>query len=276
MKTIAHISDLHFGQVDPAVAQGLIADLHRQQPSLVIVSGDLTQRARRSQYKAAAGYMKELPQPRLCVPGNHDIPLFDVAQRFLSPLDRYKHYISKELFPCYTDGNLTVLGINTARSLTWKSGRISTDQIQETERILSGLPKAHFKVVVTHHPFIPPPGQEDAGIKMVGRASHALEVFEQYKVDLLLSGHLHHGYTGNIRTYYPSSKRSIIAAQAGTAISNRVRQEPNGYNLIRLEPGHIEVEVRQWTKTEFSKVTNATFTQENGQWRPDQSKGQSL
>lgn len=270
MKTIAHISDLHFGTEDPEVAEGLVEDLCRMEPVLVVNSGDFTQRARRSQFRSAAEFMKRLPHPRLSVPGNHDIPLFDVVRRFISPLGRYKRYITDELFPRYVDEGLAVLGINTARSLTWKSGRISVEQIQKMEQILSGLPGTLFKIVVTHHPFIPPPGQEDSGVDLVGRAGRALEVLEKGGVDLLLAGHLHHGYTGDIRTYYPSSKRSIIVAQAGTAISDRIRSEPNGYNIIRVEGEHVGVEVRRWkeTKKTFSEAGKVAFTLEDGLWVP--------
>jgi 3',5'-cyclic AMP phosphodiesterase CpdA len=268
MKTIAHISDLHFGTEDPRVAEGLIKDIHQMQPELVINSGDFTQRARRSQYKSAAEYMKRLPHPQLSVPGNHDIPLFDILRRFLIPLDRYKKYISDELLPRYVDDDLTVLGINTARSLTWKSGRISDDQIEEMERILSSLQPSSFKIVVTHHPFLPPPGQEDTGVDLVGRASRALEVLELYEVDLLLAGHLHHGYTGDVRAHYPSSQRAIIVVQAGTAISDRVRHEPNGYNIIRLKDEYIGIEVRRWSESDniFTEADLIEFTKEDGQW----------
>ncbi len=271
MKTIAHISDLHFGTEDRQVAEGLVKDLHRIQPELVINSGDFTQRARRSQYKSAADYMKRLPRPQLSVPGNHDIPLFDIFRRFLSPLGRYKYYISDELLPRYVDDDLTVLGIDTTRSLTWKSGRISLDQIEEMERILSSLPPSNFKIVVTHHPFLPPPGQEDTGIDIVGRAGSALEVLERCEVDLLLAGHLHHGYTGDVRAYYPSSQRAIIVAQAGTAISNRVRHEPNGYNIIRLKDEYIGIEVRRWSGSDntFTEADTIEFTLQGGQWISD-------
>lgn len=274
MKTIAHISDLHFGTEDAEVAEGLIEDLERIQPLLVINSGDFTQRARKSQFQTAASFNKRLPQPQINVPGNHDIPLFDVLRRFLSPLKRYKTYITTKMFPQYVDVDLTVLGINTARSLTWKSGRISKDQIQEMERIFSALPASQFKIVVTHHPFIPPPGQEDAGVDLVGRAKHALEIFERCEVDLLLAGHLHHGYTGDVRTYYPSSNRSIIVAQAGTAISNRIREEPNGYNIIRLEEGRIEIEVRRWNVSEktFAEASCVAFSLQDGRWMPQPEK----
>ncbi|MEX0780549.1 MAG: metallophosphoesterase family protein [Balneolales bacterium] len=268
MKSIAHISDLHFGREDPDVAEGLIRDLYRQAPGLVVNSGDFTQRARRGQFKAASGYMKRLPHPQISIPGNHDIPLFDIARRFFKPLNRFKQYITNDIFPRYVNDELTVIGLNTARSLTWKSGRISFAQIQAMERLLLKLPSSYFKVVVTHHPFIPPPGQEETGVDLVGRAARALEVFERCDVDLLLAGHLHHGYTGDIRTFYPSSKRSIIVAQAGTAISNRMRNEPNGYNFIRLEHERIDIEVRRWNSKEFTEAGRMVFLLENGYWVP--------
>ncbi|CAN5482435.1 metallophosphoesterase [soil metagenome] len=270
MKTIAHISDLHFGTEDLEVADGLVEDLEHIEPLLLINSGDFTQRARRAQFRAAAEYMKRLPQPQINVPGNHDIPLFDVVRRFLSPLNRYKAFITKKMFPQFVDEDLTVLGINTARSLTWKSGRISKDQIEEMERIFSTLPESNFKIVVTHHPFIPPPGQEDTGVDLVDRASRALDVLERCEVDLLLAGHLHHGYTGDIRTFYPSSNRSIIVAQAGTAISDRVRNEPNSYNIIRLDDERIEIEIRRWneSKKSFTKESEVVFLSVDGKWLP--------
>lgn len=271
MKTVAHISDLHFGTEDSTVAEALVRDLKKFNPAVVVNSGDFTQRARNSQFKAAAAYLKQLPMPQINIPGNHDVPLFDIFRRFFSPLTRFRKFISDERFPRYVDDNLIVLGINTARSLTWKSGRISKEQIDEMEQILLNLPKSHFKIIATHHPFIPPPGEENIGVKLVGHAKKALTVIERSNVDLLLAGHLHEGYTGDIRTFYPSSKRSIVVAQAGTAISKRVRSDPNGYNLIRLQEGKIDIEVRRWsaTKSAFTKAERIVFTRENDKWIPE-------
>lgn len=270
MKTIAHISDLHFGTVDPDAADGLIADLNRINPNLVINSGDFTQRARRAQYRSAAAYMNRLPKPQISVPGNHDVPLFDLFRRFISPLGRYRKFISEDLSPRFVNDGLTVVGINTARSLTWKNGRISVEQIAEVEKVFSELPDSHFRIVVMHHPFIPPPGRKDSGVAIVGRAGRALEMLERCQVDLLLAGHLHHGYTGDVRTYYPSSKRSIMVAQAGTAISKRVRNETNSYNLIHLENDRVEIVIRRWNPSGFyfENAGKAAFVSENGHWKP--------
>jgi len=273
MKTIAHISDLHFGTVDEEVAQNLIRELERLNPVLLINSGDFTQRARRSQYRNASTYIEQLPSPQINVPGNHDIPLFDIFRRFLSPLGRYKKHITDDLYPCYSDDNLTVLGINTARSLTWKNGRISEEQMDKMEDLLSGIPESHFKIVVTHHPFIPPPGAHNKKIELVSRAGRAIGILEEQQVDLLLAGHLHHGYTGEIRAFYPSSHRSIVVAQAGTAISNRLREETNSFNVIHLSKERIEVEVCRWEEAsrQFIKAEAVSFIFIDGRWLPEPS-----
>lgn len=264
MRTIAHISDLHFGTAVPDVTEGLLRDLRAKAPSLIVVSGDLTQRARRSQFKAARAFLDQLTAPYLVVPGNHDVPLYDVVRRFASPLGRYQNVIQDELNPVYEDDEIFVAGVNTARSLVWKAGRISMDQVQQLRSRLAQAGN-RFKVVVTHHPFIPSPMSEGAGIDL-GRAAEALTVLEEFKVDLLLAGHLHHGYTGDTRAHFASAQRSIIAVQAGTAISRRVRHEPNAYNWITLERDSITVDVCAWQNREFSSVRTAKFALQNEVW----------
>ncbi len=144
--------------------------------------------------------------------------------RFARPLARFRRYIDEEVDPFFSTDALAVLGMNTARSNTWKDGRISLAQIDGLRRRLGPLPPHVSKVLVTHHPFLPPPG--DPSPPLVGRAAEALQAAEACGVDLVLAGHLHRGYTGDIRTHHVDIRRGILVAQAGTAVSHRVRNEP--------------------------------------------------
>lgn len=266
MKTIAHLSDLHFGTEVPEVAEALVADVRARAPTLIIVSGDLTQRARRAQFVAARDYLARLPQPQLVVPGNHDVPLYDVFRRFLSPLKRYCRFISSTLDPTFNDDEMIAVGLNTARSFTWKNGRISMEQIAALQGRLdeAGL---RVKIVVTHHPFLPPPG--DVGIDLVGRAARAITVLDACNVDLLLAGHLHQGYAGDIRTQYPAARRAMIAVQAGTAISRRMRHgEANAYNLLTVERTLITIEVRAWNGDAFAPLRRTVYDRGVDGWHP--------
>ncbi|HEX2099018.1 MAG TPA: metallophosphoesterase family protein [Candidatus Synoicihabitans sp.] len=265
MKTIAHLSDLHFGTEDAAVALALAEELNATPPTLVVVSGDLTQRAREGQFRAAQSYLQSLPQPQLVVPGNHDVPLYDVARRFLAPLARYRRLIDRHVNPIFHDDSLLVVGVNTARSLTWQNGRISGEQIESLRETLDSSP-AEFRVVVTHHPFIPPPAPGAAGIQLLGRAARALRVLDDQHVDLLLSGHLHEGYSGVTQPYYPTARRAIVAAQAGTAISRRVRTQPNAYNLIRLSRDQIEIQIRTWSGRAFETTATVNYCRTGATW----------
>ena len=273
MRTIAHISDIHFGKIDPAVVEGCVADVRAQQPSLVVMSGDFTQRARAGQYQAAMDFMRRLPQPQLVVPGNHDIPLWNVIARFGWPLKNYVKYVTNDLRPMYVDEEILVVGVNTARSFTltldgfWKDGKISEEQLLDIKLKACDLPPHVFKIVVTHHPFIPPPGERVHGI--VHGAKEALDQMEQCNIDMCLAGHLHMGYSGDVRTHHEAVKRSIISVQAGTATSTRRRgnpPEPNAYNLITINPDHVTIQVRAWDGAKFDKAARTHFSRVDGVW----------
>lgn len=268
MKTIAHISDLHFGTELPDRVEALFKQLHEKRPSLTVISGDLTQRARSNQFAAAAAYLNRLPHPQIIVPGNHDVPLYDFTRRFIAPLNRYKKYISEDLNPYYEDDEIAVLGLNTARSLTWKSGRISVEQIGCIRTTFEHVPLDKFKVLVTHHPFIPPEGEDASGIDLVGRAGEAIPAIDEAGIDLLLAGHLHHGYSGDARMFYSGARRSIIVLQAGTATSHRVRHEPNGYNLIEFDRENILIQMQSWSssKRTFQTIRNLHYRLKGAEW----------
>ena len=129
MRTIVHLSDLHFGRLDPRMVAPLVAAVDAVGPDLVAVSGDLTQRARRGQFADAHAFLAALRFPRLVVPGNHDVPLYDIATRFLRPLARYRRFIANDVEPIFADEEIIAIGLNSARSLTFGRGRLNELQI---------------------------------------------------------------------------------------------------------------------------------------------------
>jgi 3',5'-cyclic AMP phosphodiesterase CpdA len=198
------------------------------------------------------------------VPGNHDIPLFDLARRFLAPLARFHLYVGPDVNPFFVDEEIALQGINTARSNTWKDGRISEAQIADLRARLCAVPPARFKVIDTHHPFVPPP--RDPTPPLVGRSLRALEAAAECGVELLLAGHLHEGYTADVRATHLSLGRSMIVAQAGTALSHRRRNEPNAYNLITVDPPRLVFQVRAWTGQRFEPAATTAYRKEGQEW----------
>ncbi|HEV2860911.1 MAG TPA: metallophosphoesterase [Pyrinomonadaceae bacterium] len=267
MKKIVHLSDLHFGRVDPALLGPLAEAVRAVGPSVVVVSGDLTQRARTQQFAEARKFLDQLPKPQVVVPGNHDVPLWDFFSRFARPLDKYRRYISEDVEPVHEDDELVVAGVNTARSLTTKYGRINERQIGKLKGLLCNYAGHVTKVVVTHHPFDLPAGGDEREI--VGRARLAMEALAGCGVDLLLAGHLHVGHTGHTAERYKIAGHSALVVQAGTATSTRGRGESNSFNLVRVRHPHIQVERRLWrpeSKT-FAPGPAETFMHTPGGWQ---------
>jgi 3',5'-cyclic AMP phosphodiesterase CpdA len=267
MKTIAHISDLHFGRADARVCEALLADLEALRPGLVAVSGDLTQRARRREFAEARAFLGRISSPVLVVPGNHDVPLYDVMRRFASPLARYRRYITNELNPLWIDDEMAVLGINTARSLTFSNGRISVEQVAHARRRLCAVPPDHFKAVVTHHGFLAAPG--DPSGEFVGRAPQALRALEACGVELLLAGHAHVSWTGDVRSTHTAVRRAIVVVQAGTAMSTRTRDEANSFNVVTVGDGRLSVVVREWTGAAFVDARRTDLVRRGHEWLAD-------
>lgn len=241
MRKIAHISDLHFGAADELVAGRLAECLSKLEPHLVIVSGDLTQRARTAQFEAAKRFLASLPDPQLIVPGNHDVPLYNVYDRFVNPLEKFERIITGQLEPFVSDDEIAVAGINTTRSLTIKGGRINRQQAERLKKKLSALPREILKVVVTHHPFDVPEGEDEDDI--VGRAEESLPLIAEAGADVFLAGHLHKSHVAaSTRRYKLRDGYSALIIQAGTATSERGRGEENSFNLLTFEYPRLIVE----------------------------------
>ncbi len=266
MRTLVHLSDLHFGRVDATLLDPLRELIHKIAPDVVVVSGDLTQRAKSEQFEEAKAWLDTLPGPQIIVPGNHDISLYNVFRRFLQPLTRYKRYITDDLDPIFVDEEIAVLGVNTARSLTFKDGRVNKEQIETIQKQLSGLPKEITRIIVTHHPFdLPQTHDED---DLVDRAPMAMKAFADCGVDLLLAGHLHTSHAGNTSERYQMSEYAALVVQAGTATSTRGRGEVNSFNVVRVEHERIEVDRYGWDDVgkEFSLMKTEPFLRRGNVW----------
>jgi 3',5'-cyclic AMP phosphodiesterase CpdA len=258
MRTIVHLSDLHFGRVHRPALDPLAAAIAAIKPDLVAVSGDLTQRARVSQFREARAFLDGLPARYLVVPGNHDVPLYNVALRFGSPLGRYRRWITDDLTPSVIDEEMAVLGINTTRALVQKGGRVNERQVSELCAEFDGVAGDQTRIVVTHHPFDLPEGASETNL--VGRARMAMAKFAKCGVDLFLSGHLHLTRTGSTARYKIPGYAALVV-QAGTAISTRQRGEENSFNLIRIERPKITVESHVWQPAvlRFALTESAEF-----------------
>jgi 3',5'-cyclic AMP phosphodiesterase CpdA len=243
MRTIVQISDLHFGRIDTALLRPLAQAIESVEPDLLAISGDLTQRARTAQFRDAASYLATLPQPQIVVPGNHDVPLYDILRRFLSPLTRFRRYICDDLTPFHSDSEIAVLGLNTARSLTFKGGRVNAEQMEIARQRFAGLPEDVTRIVVTHHPFDVPEQGDEADL--VGRANVAMEAFAGCGVDLFLSGHMHHSHASSTAARYRIEGFAALVVQAGTATSTRGRGEANAFNVMRI--GRTDMALETWT-----------------------------
>lgn len=243
MRTIVHISDIHFGRIDHALIEPLITLTGEIQPDLVAISGDLTQRALINEFEEARDFLKRLPSPQIVVPGNHDVPLYNPLVRFLNPLGNYKRYITPDLAPFYSDEEIAVAGINTTRRFTRKDGRINVLQVAAVSAKLALLPHDVIRIIVTHHPFDVPPGHNERDL--VGRAHMAMQALAKSGTDLFLSGHLHVSRTGHSSERYKIAGHSALIVQAGT-ISTRARGESNAFNVIRIQRPEITVQRFEW------------------------------
>lgn len=272
MRTLAHLSDLHFDRVEPALLEPLRRKLHDLAPHLVVVSGDLTQRARKSQFRAAVRFLETLPKPQLVVPGNHDVPLYNVFKRFLAPLANYKRIVTDDLLPGFFDDEMAVVGVNTARSLVFKGGRINEEQVEAVRAKLCGLPEHVAKIIVTHHPFDVPEGSPEED-QVVGRACAAMARLAGCGADVLLSGHLHEAHIGHTAERYRVAGVSALVVQAGTATSTRTRESANSFNVLRLEPRHIEIDTYLWTGSDFIRGSTEAYEHGGHGWSAGSPRG---
>ena len=267
MARIVHLSDLHFGAHDQKLVEAVARGIDELKPDLVVISGDFTQRARTEQFKEACQFLEELRDHGhevLGVPGNHDVPLYDVLRRFLSPLARYRRFIDESLCPFVELQGIAVLGINTARSLTFKDGRISKDQIVFIRETFSRVAPRAMRILVTHHPiFSMQVGNEVE--RAIGRQNLALEAIDEAGVDMVLAGHHHHASSQDASELVTRAG-GVLVIQAGTATSTRVREQEQSYNLIDIGDGEALITVYAWNGDQFRADEPRRYEWVSGRW----------
>ncbi|MES2482148.1 MAG: metallophosphoesterase [Pseudomonadota bacterium] len=228
MSVLLQISDSHFGTEQAPVVEALATLARQQRPDVVVLSGDITQRARPAQFRAARAFTDRLGAPVLAVPGNHDIPLFALWARLHRPYARYSAAFGDDLEPVHSSPELMVVCVNTTRAWRHKHGEVSGHQIDRVARILAGAGAAQLRVVVVHQP-VAVSRAEDVTNRLRGHAA-ALQRWAAAGADLVMGGHIHLPYVMAL----DGLARPIWAVQAGTSVSSRVREgAPNSVNLVR-------------------------------------------
>ena len=244
---ILHLSDLHFGApYVPDVGNAVLQLAPTLSADAVVISGDLTERAQRDQFRAAADFLSTLPDiPQLCVPGNHDVPLYRIGERFLAPHSLYREFISDALNPVLELKNAVIIGLDsTAPRRTISNGRIHQWQLDIAEEIFADAPLGAARIVVAHHHFAPAP--DTLYDRTMPKAKRAIMRFVEDDVDMILGGHLHRAYIGNTLDVYPGihRERGIVVVQSGTTTSRRGRgreREKNSLNVIDIDSARMTI-----------------------------------
>ena len=261
MRTVVHLSDLHFGRVDARLVTPLVQAIEAIGPHLVAISGDLTQRARRHEFLQARDFLQQLHFPQLIVPGNHDVPLYNIPARWLRPLAGYGEHISPDFEPVFADEEMIVVGLNSVRSATLGGrGRLNALQVDRAATRLMAVAPHVVKIVVTHHPFDLPHGHGDD--HLIGGSQMAMARLAPAGAQVFLAGHLHVSHTGGTAERYKIAGHDALVVQAGT-LSTRGRGEVNSFNVVQIDRPQIVIERHSWDEKD------GTFRKSwSGTWEP--------
>jgi 3',5'-cyclic AMP phosphodiesterase CpdA len=263
MRRLAHISDLHFGKTDRAVVRALHEHLLAFEPHLVIVTGDVTQRARVGQFEKARAFLDGLPFERLVVPGNHDLtPVYRPLGRVLDPYRNYRRYIARELDCTFVDDELLVLGLNTAHPLRVTEGLVTRAQIAWLTAQV-GAHQGRFRVFAAHHPVLGAPSRPLR--RQVAGAPALLSALEQCGVELVLAGHLHESFNGPAAARLGATE-SMVVVQSSTTTSTRLRGHLNAYNQIIVDQPEVDIRVNVWNGAHFECERDFTYTRGAHAW----------
>ncbi len=256
---IAHLSDPHFGTILPGVREGLIDSLKEISPDLILLTGDITQRARREQFREAKKFTHDLlPIRMIAVPGNHDIPLFNIFTRFLNPYWGFKNLFKDQLEKDHIHGDVVVTGLNSTSKWRHVQGDFNLKRLEK--RLRDNRPSAKIHIAAFHHPMDCKKSSDEKNL-LRGR-DEAIQVFDRFGVDLIVGGHIHDPFVTLSTKRYPDSRRAMVIAVAGTCTSWRTRPgAPNSFNLIEINT----TQAPRITISRYDQRENLKFTLESAQ-----------
>jgi 3',5'-cyclic AMP phosphodiesterase CpdA len=252
---VVQISDPHFGTERAEVVSALHASILALRPDLVILSGDVTQRARRAQFAAARRFVDGYARPTLVVPGNHDVPLFNLLGRLFDPFGNYRRVFGGDLEPMFESGELLAIGVNTVRPSRHTIGEVSDAQIERVSGRLRKATDAQLRIVVTHQP-VHVIRERDIANLLVNH-ERAIAAWAASGADLVLGGHIHLPYVRSLDNGKRKLLRPLWSVQAGTALSTRIREGiSNSFHVIRRERADA-CDVEQWNYDEAARRFDA-------------------
>lgn len=260
MSRILHLSDVHFGAVDDRLVQPMLDLAVALRPDLTVISGDLTQRARPAQFAEARAFANRLPGPVLVVPGNHDMPLWNLPLRLAAPLLRYRRAFGAEVEPGMVLPDAVVQGVNSANPFVWKSGRLTKGAARRLATAFSATPEGAFRVAVIHHAPVP---AADGTPADMAKPVAVLAALAAAGTDIVLSGHTHMPHSG-----FAETAAGVLFLQVGTAISTRRKTGANDVSLIELGPASVTQQ--SWVARQgegFAKAATAQFLRTANGWQ---------
>lgn len=257
---IVHLSDPHFGTIRPGVCEGLLATMTDLKPDLILITGDITQRARRSQFRQAKEFTNALkPTPVIAVPGNHDIPLLNIFTRFFNPYWGFKNLFKDQLEKDFNYGDVLVTGLNSTSQWRHVQGDFNLRRLDR--RLRENKTKAKVHIAAFHHPLDCAKSQDEKNL-LRGRFE-TIQIFDRHKIDLIIGGHIHDPYVTLSTQRYPDTQRSMVIGVAGTCTSWRIRPgAPNSFNLIEVD---TRTDVPRMTISRYDQRENLRFSVERVQ-----------
>lgn len=259
MTRLVHLSDLHFGFDRTALIEPLLDRVNRAGADLVVVTGDLTHRARSAQFAQAAAFLRRIEVPLIAVPGNHDIPLYKLADRMMKPYRRYRRIIAQNMEPVGHVGQVRVQGINSVDPMAWQRGVISAAQMR---RVVEGIDPDCVNIVALHHPMQQRP---EVDKQLMRGAREAMALFELQGVQVVLSGHLHIWSAG---AFLPPEGRSVLQIQGGTALCARLDDRQNEFAVLDFQGPDLLIErhIAPMDEPGFRPPEHLRFTRRDRRW----------